>query len=212
MITIDILYKILKDYVWWPSRENIRQNLPCVFRLHFPNTRVILDCTEVKIQKFQCVICRTRSYSHYKCCHTIKILIGIAPSGLISYVSPVFGGRTSDTFIFNYDEVLQKCEVGDAIMVDKGFMIQNECILAGIELIRPPFVGNKGRLSAEDCVRNNLIARARVHVERIMQRIKVFEIMRHDLHLSYLDSIDKIVNVICALVNLSDPILSDIRY
>ena len=33
----------------WPSKESVRKNLPKSLRNH-PNTRVVIDCTEVFIQ------------------------------------------------------------------------------------------------------------------------------------------------------------------
>ena len=58
----------------------------------------------------------------------------------------------------------------------------------------------------DDCIG---IARARVHVERTIQQIRLFKILKNQLEWSLLDYGDKILEVICALVNLSPPILSD---
>lgn len=35
----------------------------------------------------------------------------------------MFGERASDKFILEYSKILDKCQPGDAIMVDKGFQI-----------------------------------------------------------------------------------------
>lgn len=68
------------------------------------------------------------TYSHFKGRHTVKFLIGVAPSGLITYVSRGFGGRSSDKAIFNLSGLMEKLDPhNDAIMVDKGFLIENEC-------------------------------------------------------------------------------------
>lgn len=38
-------------------------------------------------------------YSHYKKTYTLKVLIGYAPTGMFTFVSRAFGGRTSHSFI-----------------------------------------------------------------------------------------------------------------
>ena len=34
----------------WPSRARVQQHMPAVFRVAYPNVRVILHCTELKVQ------------------------------------------------------------------------------------------------------------------------------------------------------------------
>ena len=81
-------------------------------------------------------------YSHYKGGETIKFLIGISPSGLIIYLSEPFGSRALDKAIFNQSNILDILEpTRDAIMVDKGFSIEEECAAARIQLIIPPKLG-----------------------------------------------------------------------
>ena len=95
------------------------------------------------------------------------------------FISPVYGGRASDKSIFEQSgliEYLQPHE--DAIMVDKGYHIDEVCAKSFIELIRPPFLRQKTQFSKEEAETNTSVARARVHVERIIQRIKVFEFFK----------------------------------
>lgn len=97
-----------------------------------------------------CLSCRIRTYSFYKGKHTIKFMVGIAPDGLITFVSDVYGGRASDKLIFNESNIIEKCEIGDAIMVDKGFLIDDECMKANVKLFRPPFLKKNKQLSLEN--------------------------------------------------------------
>ncbi|EFN74673.1 hypothetical protein EAG_00148, partial [Camponotus floridanus] len=48
--TVKILNQCLKPAIPWPSREKILKNLPQCFE-GFEDVRVILDCTEIFIQK-----------------------------------------------------------------------------------------------------------------------------------------------------------------
>ena len=59
-------------------------------------------------------------YSSYKGGHTLKFLIGIAPDGQITFVSPVYGGRVTDCQLTTESGILLLLEVGDEIMADKG--------------------------------------------------------------------------------------------
>lgn len=200
--TIDLLYIVLKDGIRWFSQDNIRNNMPNVFKKLFPTTRVILDCMVIDVQHSSCLKCKTRTYSQYKCSHTVKVLIGISPSGVITFVSEAFGGRISDKYIFMYSKILENREQGDAVMVHKDVSVQDECTRAGIQLIQPP-------LTPTECEQENAIAKARILVEGIMQKIKGFQILDNEISLTFLEPLDKIIKIVCAVVNLSEPILSD---
>jgi hypothetical protein len=54
-------------------------------------------------------------------------LIGCTPSGYISYIGPFYGGKASDKVLFTESGILNKCTSDDALMVDKGFPVWNEC-------------------------------------------------------------------------------------
>lgn len=212
--TIKILRKVLENFIYWPTKDSIRQNIPKCFA-EYPRTRVILDCTELPVYSPACILCRTQTYSFYYCRHTLKILLGVTPDGVISLVSDVFGGKASDSFMFEKSNVVKKCEQGDAIMVDKDFRgrVDELCADNFIQLVRPPFKWKEEpQLSAEDCECNVAIARARVHVERVNERIKNFNILRDEITWNMLPYMNDIIVTICALVNLSPPILADDKF
>uniref|UniRef100_A0A1Y1KFU2 DDE Tnp4 domain-containing protein n=1 Tax=Photinus pyralis TaxID=7054 RepID=A0A1Y1KFU2_PHOPY len=156
---VSYLSASIKPAIYWPSKEEIRKNLPLCFK-DFKDTSIILDATEIKVQKLNCLKCRILSYSHYKCCHTMKFLIGITPSGLISYVSKAYGGRSSDRAIFCNENIITKLDLHDAIMVDKGILIEKECEENCIKLIRPPFLRKNIQFSKEQALTTANIARA----------------------------------------------------
>uniref|UniRef100_A0A6P7GPN9 Uncharacterized protein LOC114339301 n=1 Tax=Diabrotica virgifera virgifera TaxID=50390 RepID=A0A6P7GPN9_DIAVI len=206
-----VLSSALECAIYWATKEEIVENLPICFN-KFKNTRVILDCTEIPVQKSKSLQYRIKTYSHYKKTHTIKTLIGITPSGLISYLSPCYGGRASDKRIFLNEKVLLKLDPNDAVMVDKGFLIEKECQEHLVKLIRPPFLKKKQQLSKQESVQTAEIARARVHVERAIQRIKVFKIMKEQIGTYLLPYCDDILKIICAIINISSPILSKNKF
>jgi len=148
--TLHLLSMVLRHTIYWPSKEEIALNMPQCFS-KYRNTRVILDCTEVTIISPHCLRCKIRLYSHYKKNHTVKVMVGVAPSGLIVYLSKVYGGRASDNQIFAESEIVTKKLLDphvDAVMVDKGFRVDKVCTEQGIKIHRPPFIKKKQQLTA----------------------------------------------------------------
>lgn len=208
--TIALLAKVMKNLIHWQSEERNVKSLPKYFE-DFPNVRTILDCTEVRTVTFRCLTCRTCTYSHYKGGHTLKILIGVSPSGCINFVSKVSTGRSSGKAIFNQTaELMSKLQPGDAVMVDKGFMIGDELANAGVEMVRPAFLF--GSFSKEDVERNTKIAAARVHVERRIARLKIFKVLSEKIGVAMIPYVDDCMIVICGLSNISQPILKDNKF
>jgi DDE superfamily endonuclease/Helix-turn-helix of DDE superfamily endonuclease len=130
--TIISLAEGLHSAIYWPTDEENLKSMPVYFVGHFEDTKVVLDCTESKIQTFNCLNCRIESYSNYKSNQTAKYLLGVTPAGSINFVSRGYPGRASDKYIFNHENVIQLLTPGvDAVMIDKGFAIETELASAG---------------------------------------------------------------------------------
>ena len=104
--------------------------------------------------------------------NTHKALVGISPSGAVTFVSKLFPGSKSDKELTLRSGILDLLEVGDSVMADKGFDIE-DLIPIGVQLNIPPFL--RGKLSSVS--KNSLrlyrqIAYLCIHVERAMERIK----------------------------------------
>lgn len=205
---LHILAKLLENFISSPTRQVIDDNMPSHF-VNYSTTKFVLDCTEVPVCSPQCIRCRTQTYSYYKQRHTLKSLIGCTPSGYVSHISPFFGGKASDKFIFNKSNLLEQCTEFDAIMVDKGFPIREECASHGVTLLQPAFrTGNK-QFDAAECEDSRGIAAARVNIERVMERLKNFKILHDEVQHHYVTDMNEIMVCIGGLVNLSPPLLGD---
>lgn len=124
----------------WPSRDKVNTFMPDCFKELCPSTRVILDCTEVKIQTLSALSLNSEFYSHYKGTTTLKGLIGISPSGCVTFVSSLFAGSISDQNITRQSGILPLIQPGDSVMADKGFLIEQMLAEREARLNIPPFL------------------------------------------------------------------------
>ena len=135
---------ILKDVLLiWPSKESVRKNLPQSLK-HYPSTRVVIDCTEIFIQKPTSRAAQRATWSEYKGHNTMKTLVGITPSGFFSFVSKLWSGSTSDRKLTQKSGILELIEEGDHVMADRGFTIRDLLTKRKAYLNMPPF-SKKGK-------------------------------------------------------------------
>ena len=119
----NFLYFVLGAIPIWPTREQVDYHMPEDFRLTYPSTRVIIDCTEIKVQIPSALLLNSMFYSHYKNGCTLKGLIGVAPNGAVTFISALFTGVMSDVEVTKLSGLLDLVEPGDSVMADKGFTI-----------------------------------------------------------------------------------------
>ena len=171
---INIMFIELKGLYEMPGSESSEKTKQFS---QFPTLRVILDCTELYTEQPSSLQAKKAVYSNYKSHTTYKYLVGISPHPAVTYVSPAWGSRKSDKFITGQsEEPVEALNPGEQVMVDRGFAI--EIILApkGVALLIPDFKG-QGRSQLTEGKNSERIAKVRIHVERAMQRIKVYRIL-----------------------------------
>ncbi|XP_006824990.1 uncharacterized protein LOC100378599 [Saccoglossus kowalevskii] len=161
----------------FPSRDIVKRNLPACFK-KFRDIRVIIDCSEFFVYQSTHFKQQGNMYSSYKNHVTYKVLIGIAPSGAITYVSDAFEGSISDKEIVQKSGFLDLLSEGDLILADRGFTIRDLLFEKKADLNIPPFLGNRDKLSAAEEIQTKQIARVRIHVERAIERIKKFRLLK----------------------------------
>ena len=87
-----------------------------------PNAVVIIDGTEIFIQRPSNLATQKSSYSDYKSHTTVKYLVGIDTfTGVFVYVLPGFSGNSSDWFTIQNSGILDELKPGQRILADKGY-------------------------------------------------------------------------------------------
>lgn len=84
---------------------------------------VIIDCFEIFMERPSNLQARASTWSNYKHHNTVKVLIGITPQGVISFVSECWGGRVSDVHLTKHCGILKKLLPGDTVLANRGFVI-----------------------------------------------------------------------------------------
>ena len=204
---IPLLALELKPLIHWPTREEAQRYYPDCFK-KYKNVIAIMDCTEVPIQRPSLALANGQIYSFYKGRPTCKLLVACTPVGTVSFVSCGAGGAMSDTRLVKESGILSKFLPLDTVLADRGFNIQQLLLPYQVNLvIPPPFLKKKKQFSLEDDARTKQVANARIHIERVIGRLKDFDISRAELPLDMFDLFDHIAVVICALINLHEPII-----
>ena len=80
----------------WPSRKVIDVTVMPQCFAKYPSTRVIIDCIEMQVQRPTSLLQQSVIYSQCKSRNTFKVLVGIFPCELVTFLSPLWGGRVSD--------------------------------------------------------------------------------------------------------------------
>ncbi|KAL2095746.1 hypothetical protein ACEWY4_007894 [Coilia grayii] len=199
----------LRGYMPWMGREAIQATMPQCFKDHFPRTTCIIDCSETPLQRAHNLHSRGESYSHYYGENTVKYLVAIAPCGLIMFISPAYGGRCSDKFISTHSGFLEYLRPGNEVMADRGFLIQDLLHERKVKLVMPAFTKRGLPLSEEDTTSTRRIANVRVHVERVIRRLKNYKILKHRVPINLTPKYSSILRVCACLCNLRGDIIQE---
>lgn len=78
--------------------------------------------------------------------NSFKVIVGVAPNAVITYVSKLYPGSISDKEIVKQSGLMNHMASGDLILADKGFLIQ-DIVPKGVSVNIPPFLQN-GKFTA----------------------------------------------------------------
>ena len=140
-------------------------------------------------------------WSEYKHHCTFKFLVAITPNGAVSWVSPCYGGRTTDIYIVQDSGFLDILKPYDTVMADCGFKIKSDLTFHRCFLAIPPSAAKGNQMTSSDIRETSKVANVRIFVEKAIARIKWFGILKTKLPLLEMSLLDDTVICCCSLVN-----------
>ena len=166
---LDFMFHKFKEIPIWPHRQVVDYFMPDCFRSLYPQTRCVIDATELFIEMPSNPTAQQLTFSNYKNHNTLKALVGITPSGAVCFISNLYGGNISDKKLTVESGILKLFESGDSIMADRGFTIE-DILPSGVSLNVPPRMNESGQLTDDERTVTRRIASVRIHVERAIER------------------------------------------
>lgn len=179
--------------------------LPAFQHPDLDNVMMTVDATNIRIQTPHNPYGQKATYSDYYGDNCVKCEIISSNAGLPMFVSPAFGGRASEADILEqsgfasfYKSVEANCvdESGTpfkpAVLADKGTRIKAMVDELGGQYITPSMIVD-GETSRQDIIKNEIISKARGHVERCIGCAKRNRILTTDLPHALVYLIDEII-------------------
>lgn len=200
---------VLKHTIYWTKTEELLKNLPEAFQ-SFKQTRLILNCTETEIDKQRCPKCKKEQIEKNKEYESVKFVLGVAPNGLIIFKSKTFDAQADDTSVFTQTTLLDSLDpVKEAIMADNSLNIEAECVERNITLIKALKLEKNKQYTSRDVHLIKNVCAARVHVDRTLQRFKMYKVLQTKISWRLLPYLDDICTIVAGVVNMKNPILPD---
>ena len=157
-----------------------------------------------------------RSKAIYKSHNTVKYFIGIAPQGVVSFISKGWGGKTSDVHITEQGGFLDKLIPGYLVIADRGFRVGDQVGLYCATLQIPAFTKGQKQLSPFELEKTRQLASVRIHVERVIGMVRQkYTMLQGTVPITLLQNdpscglttLDKIVRVACAMANACESVV-----
>lgn len=178
----NFLYTVLGSVRIWIPQEKIQELLPVDFK-DYPDTTVILDCTELR--------CQCPSSPLLQSEVTLKGLTGIAPHGAVTFPSGLYAWLISDKQI-TLESGARPPEIWNGRLIDD---------ISPCKVYRPSFLSGRSQMLACDVRETQAIARLRVHVERLIWQVKEHKFFDSEIPLRLFGNINQMYPVACPLTN-----------
>jgi hypothetical protein len=132
----------------------------------------------------------------------------------VCFISDGWGGRVSDKYLTENCNLFTHLIPGDTILADRGFDISDSVGLYCATISIPTFTKGKTQLTSIEVEQTRRIANVRIHVERVIGVIRQkYKILSATQPIEFITaredstSLDKIVCVCCALINICDSVV-----
>ena len=81
-----------------PSGDKNKLSAPASFD-QYGSCRIVIDCTDIEVADPGLMSQQNATYSSYRGMNSFKVLVGVAPNAVITYVSKLYPGSISDKAI-----------------------------------------------------------------------------------------------------------------
>ena len=99
----------------------------------------------------------------------MKLLLGITPQGVVSFVSELWGGRVSDKYLTEYSGIVDKLATPWGCCLSRqGFDIKESVGTMQAKFHIAAFTKGKSQLSAMEVTDTRTIANVCIHIERVI--------------------------------------------
>ncbi|XP_047233964.1 uncharacterized protein LOC124875696 [Girardinichthys multiradiatus] len=200
------LYFVLGSIRIWMTQAQVQQMMPRVIRQHCLCTRVIIACTELRCE-FGELKMSSETLSRERSCTTFKALVGIAPCGLITFVSQLFPDSMSNDELTRLSGILDLLEPGDEVIADKNFYIGNLLENVGAKLVTYPLNSGEGSSWTRQKARG--VARLHALVQCVIRRIKEYQLLDSTIPHTLAGTVNQIWFCGCLMANYQGPLNPD---
>ena len=178
--------------------------MPLTFKNTYPKTCCI---TELFCQRPSSLSIQSHMYYQYKSHVTYKGLVGISPSGAVTFVSQLNEGSISDKEIVKRSGFLTKelWNNEDSVRADRGFTIEEDLKPLGVSLNILAFLDQRDQLTKDEVKPDNCISQNTCGA--CNSESKEVSTDRNQIPLTLHGSINQVWTVSCLLCNFMPPLI-----
>ncbi|XP_065642899.1 uncharacterized protein LOC136074501 [Hydra vulgaris] len=103
--------------------------------------------------------------------------------------------------------LIEKITHGDCVLADRGFTLVEEFATQGGILKLPKFTKGKKQMSSAEVDGSRQIAHVRIHVERVIGRLRKFRILQSIIPINQVDLLNNVMVMITSIVNISSSVV-----
>lgn len=198
---LNSLFDKTSSWIEWQHSDDVHSKTTDYFKLHYPNCNIIIDSAGARVSQPAPVEIQD-FYSSPKGTFSAKFLFGVAPNGALTFVR---NAGDKGGFLDEFTAVASSVKPG-GVLTDKPSDVSANLSHANATKINSPS-------SNRECSNSNEVGAAhsmysvRMHVDRMIHRLKYFNILFLPLSSDLHNNIDRIVHVICILANLQGSVL-----
>ena len=123
-------------------------------------------------------------------------------------MSPAYGGLATDRYNVEDTNISSRFTPGFMVLFDKGFNVQDLFLQNQVKCELQPFLRSKRKFTRSE-YHGKSVARARIHNERVMSRLKEFRLLEHSLPINMIDMCDHIWTIAEVFVNLQPALVNN---